>query len=199
MYTKGILAKVDLLKAEIVRQEAEQNLLQLHYAYVSTQLSLNQLLHQHAETDLKVESLPDVMHKYDNFAHWLTINLQNYGVSSDIIRQYENNENLVLFNAEEDLVLRNIYVRIGDKKKELTILESIITKTSKIVEFQKLRFKNSRATNADVMEALQHLTEVRMKRIMLMYEYVLATAESHYFFTTHFTPEESVELLRQDH
>ena len=170
LYEKGILSKVELMKVETVSAEAEQTLEELNRELYLHTLTLNNVLYQNLEKKLMIEPLQDFAYEYTDFDQWLSISLQNNGIPEDTF--------MLFLTRTVEIRLRSLYAHITDRKKHISTADDIINKTTKILEFQIKRFKNARSTSNDVIDALQHLTRSRRKRLMILYDYLVAMAES---------------------
>ncbi len=177
-YDKGILSKVELMQVETILAESKENLQEMNLEFEVQKTTFNKLLNQDLKTSVSVEPLLKVIHEYTNFNQWISINLSNYQIKTS------TDSNQLILTEDTEYRLRKLYPRISDKKKQIKDVEEIINKNEKILEFQKKRFKNTRSTSGDVIDAILHLNHIRQKRLQLLYEYHVTTAESENLFLT---------------
>jgi len=182
LYDKGVFAKVELLTIQMLLTESKLKLLELEGDFRNQLLVFNKLLQLKPDEKMVVDPLPEIVHKYNSYAHWLAIEMHNCDLLDD--DDVKKNMELVLQMLPEsaDRALQESYASISYKWTQLNMVDKVIKQARDILGLQRVRLKNSLVTSDVVIAALEQVQRAQQKRIDILFDYNVATVEARRVF-----------------
>jgi outer membrane protein TolC len=182
MFTKGLIAQVELLKVKRSYEEAEIKLLDLEKEGDQLTEGFRRFLKLAPDLEVVAEALPRFLPEFSSFKQWLHTSARNQNIISeaDILKGTLLPE--TYFPPEATAELKGLYAAIDLEYNRFKALEDVVKTTTQILSLEKKRFQNTLAASDVIIEALAGLYAAKERELNALYTYHVLTLDAQLVF-----------------
>ncbi len=171
MYTKGLIAHVELLKVKSSYEEGVLEKLELENEERALADGFKRMLRLAPDFAIVPEALPRFMPEFASFEQWLQTNARNRNIIAEAELLKNDFKPAAYFPAETVTELQGLYADLHHEYERTQALEDVVKTTAQILTLQIKRFQNTLATSDEIIAALAALYAAKARALTTLYTY----------------------------